>query len=195
MNLIGKISLAGIVAVLVSALIIVAGRSENDLSAQGGMKLGDAEFARQLCTAWNNSKLPRLLGDEDATRGSDWINIDTGISRVPAGYQKIVSGRHDCKGWPRFELVIVKQPDGSAKCISAGRHNGRDITWQFLPTTENWFNYAKSFGMGAFAGLWKNGMKGKYWTAYGNRDNFKIFFQLAAGIGKNADIKTGCTKE
>lgn len=156
------------------------------------IRLGDVEFAQRLCQAWNRSSLKRRLGDKKIG-GSNWINISTNISKVPQGYQKIVSGRADCKGWPKFELVIERQPDGTAKCTSAGAYNGTKLTWQFLPTTEGWFEYARSFGMGAFYSLWRNGMRGNKGTAWSNSGNFKIFFQLAANIGLKSDWQSGCS--
>ncbi len=159
------------------------------------MKLGDAVFASKLCAAWNNSKLPSLLGTE-SKGGNGWI--DTVTSRKvpvqqPAGYQKIVSGRADCKpAWPKFELVIEKNEDGSAMCTSSGVYNGKRVTWQFLPDTEGWFTYAKNFGFGAFYSLWSNGMIGDFTTAKANQSNFQIFFKLAGKLALESDYKSGC---
>lgn len=165
----------------------------SSISAEG--MLGDTQFAKDLCESWNNSKLPKILGDKKSG-GNDWINVVTGYSvpvKQPAGYQKIVSGRKDCKGWPKFELVVEKQADGSAKCTSGGAYNGTKVTWQFLPTTQGWFTYARSFGYGAFMSLWWNGMIGDMFEGKRNQDNFQIFFKLAGQLALKTDYKTGCT--
>lgn len=164
----------------------------NEITAGGSFKLGDSIFAKKLCWAWNHGSLPKKLGSE-SQGGSGWIDKVTGVSKVPTGYQKIVSGRADCKGWPKFELVIQKDEKGQAKCVSAGAYNGSQLTWQFLPSSDNWFNYARGFGMRAFAQLWGNGMKGTYGTAYSNRGNFAIFFRQAAWIALKSDYISGCS--
>jgi len=160
------------------------------------IKLGSPAFAKKLCASWNWGSLSSRLGDEKKIQKkynpTDWINISTGISKVPKGYQKIVSGRADCKNWPKIQFIIKKQENGRAKCVSAGKYDGKNLTWQFLPTTANWIDYGRSFGMGAFYGLWSNGMKGNKGTAWSNRGNFKIFFRKAARIGIKSDWMTGC---
>ena len=174
-------------------IAIVALLSASGLTAQG-MKLGDAAFAKALCAKWNTSKLPKLLAAKSAG-GNDWIDTVTsrGVPvKQPKGYQKIVSGRKDCPGWPKFELVIEKQSDGTAKCTSAGAYNGKKVTWQFLPNTDGWFSYATSFGYGAFMRLWMNGMVGDMMTGKKNQGNFQIFFRLGGQIALNTDYKTGC---
>ena len=155
------------------------------------MKLADATFAKEMCKKWNSSTLPKKLAAESAG-GNDWIdtNVASGVSK---GFQKIVSGRYGCKGWPKFEMVIEKQADGTAKCTSAGAYNGKKLTWQFLPSTEGWFDYAGSFGMGAFMVLAKNGFKGSYWTGKKNQGNFAIFFRFGGKLALKSDYKTGCT--
>ncbi len=161
-----------------------------------GMRLGDAQFAKQLCDSWNESKLPVILGRK-GSGGNGWIDTVTSRNvpvQQPAGYQKIVSGRADCEpAWPRFELVIEKQSDGRALCTSAGLYDGEKVTWQFLPDTAGWFSYARSFGYGAFITLWSNGMIGDFFTAKSNQDNFQIFFQLAGKLALKSDYKSGCS--
>lgn len=164
------------------------------LRSESEMRLADSKFANELCAGWNSSRLPKLLGTEEAG-GNGWINKITsrGVpEQQPAGYQKIVSGRSDCKNWDKFELVIERQTDGTAKCTSAGSYNGKRVTWQFLPSTAGWFEYAENFGLGAFMSLWNNGMVGDYTTAYANRGNFQIFFRIAGKIGLKSDYKSGC---
>ncbi|MCK5691065.1 hypothetical protein KAI87_17410, partial [Myxococcota bacterium] len=99
--------LAGIVALGVSVSV----------SAAESYKLGDAVFAKKLCAGWNSSSLPKALGSEEQG-GSGWIDVET-TGNAPKGMQKIVSGRADCEGWTKFELLIEKQEDGSAKCTSS----------------------------------------------------------------------------
>lgn len=159
------------------------------------VRLADSEFAKKLCSSWNESKLTTILAAK-SSGGNDWIDTVTGYGvpvKQPKGYQKIVSGRADCKGWPKFELVIEKQADGTAKCTSAGPYNGKQVTWQFLPSTTGWFDYAKDFGYGAFMTLWWNGMIGDMMVGKANQGNFAIFFKLAGKIALDADYKTGCT--
>ena len=158
------------------------------------MKLADEKFAKELCDAWNKTSLPKILGEEKSG-GNDWINKVTGYNvpnKQPAGYQKIVSGRADCKGWQKFELVIEKQADGSAKCTSGGKYSGSKVTWQFLPATDKWFKYADSFGYVAFMQLWNNGMIGDMFVGKANKGNFQIFFREAGKIGLKTDYKSGC---
>ena len=121
-----RITEKGILAVFAASMMML---SISGVSAQS-YKLGDADFAKKLCDSWNQSKLPKVLAAK-ASGGNDWIDIQT--AKEPKGYQKIVSGRYECKGWPKFELVIEKQDDGTAKCTSAGIYNGAKVTWQFLP--------------------------------------------------------------
>ena len=157
-------------------------------------KLADTQFAKDMCNAWNSSKLPKILGDK-SSGGNNWINVVTGYNvpvKQPAGYQKIVSGRKDCKGWPKFEMVIEKQADGSAKCTSAGPYSGSKVTWQFLPATDKWFKYARSFGYIAFMQLWNNGMVGDMFEGKRNQDNFAIFFNFAGKIALKTDYISGC---
>ncbi|GEM_PF-1321065 len=187
-----KRSIVSFVALAAFSLGLILVLEPNEISAGGSYKLADAAFAKKLCWAWNSGSLPKKLGSE-AAGGSGWIDKDTGVSQVPAGYQKIVSGRADCANWPKFELVIQKDEKGLARCVSGGPYSGSQMTWQFLPSTENWFNYAGNFGMRAFAQLWNNGMKGTYTTAYANRGNFSIFFRQAAWIGLASDYTSGCT--
>ena len=168
--------------------------STSGISAQS-YKLGDAEFAKKLCDSWNSSSLPKILSAK-SSGGNDWINTVTGYgvpAKQPAGYQKIVSGRDDCKGWKKFELVIEKQADGMAKCTSAGDYTGSRVTWQFLPSTVGWFDYAQSFGYGAFMTLWYNGMIGDMFVGKANQGNFAIFFKLGGKLALQSDYKTGCT--
>jgi hypothetical protein len=158
------------------------------------MKLGDEQFAKELCEAWNESRLPWALGTK-AAGGNEWINAVTTRNvpaPQPAGYQKIVSGRAECRNWPKFELVIERQADGSAKCISAGTYNGRRVTWQFLPDTSGWFDYAKDFGYAAFMSLWLNDMIGDMITAKANQDHFAEFFRIAGKIALKTDYRSGC---
>ena len=158
-----------------------------------GNKLADAQFAKDLCAAWNSSKLPKLLADKSAG-GNDWINHVNSIKeKQPAGYQKIVSGRADCKGWPKFELVVEKQADGTAKCTSGGAYTGSKLTWQFLPASDKWFKYARSFGYVAFMQLWNNGMVGDMMEGKKNQDNFAIFFNIAGRLALKTDYISGCT--
>ena len=179
----------GLTVGIVSAMML----SASGVSAQS-YRLGDTEFAKKLCDSWNGSKLPKILAAKDAG-GNNWIDTVTGYGvpkKQPAGYQKIVSGRDDCKGWPKFELVIEKQADGSAKCTSAGPYTGSKVTWQFLPSTVGWFDYAQSFGYGAFMTLWYNGMIGDMFVGKANQGNFAIFFRMAGKLAVNSDYKTGC---
>jgi hypothetical protein len=180
----------GLAAGILTAMML----SASGISAQS-FKLGDPEFAKKLCDAWNTSNLPKVLADKSAG-GNNWINFVTGYgvpAKQPAGYQKIVSGRDDCKGWPKFELVVEKQADGTAKCTSAGPYTGSKVTWQFLPSTTGWFDYAQSFGYGAFMTLWWNGMIGDMIQGKANQGNFGTFFRIAGKIALESDYKTGCT--
>ncbi|MDH5656556.1 MAG: hypothetical protein OEZ34_11640 [Spirochaetia bacterium] len=175
----------GIAAGFAAAMML----STTGISAQS-YKLGDAEFAKQLCNSWNASKLPTILASKDKG-GNNWIDIRV-TKGVADGYQKIVSGRHDCKGWPKFELVIEKQDDGTAKCTSAGVYSGSKVTWQFLPSTDGWFEYAHSFGYMAFMVLTKNGFKGSMPVGHSNMKNFAIFFRMAGKLALQSDYKSGC---
>jgi hypothetical protein len=149
------------------------------------------DFAGELCKSWNNSSLPKKLGTK-ATGGSDWIDIETKIAKVDKGTQIIASGRYDCSKKPDFIIIIKKQADGTAKCVASGLYKNKR-TWQFLPKTKQWKEYSKSFGMGAFWGLWRNGMKGNKTTAWSNSDNFKVFFQEAVKI-ESTYLSPGCKK-
>lgn len=173
----------------------------NEISAgDRSYKLADTAFAGKMCWAWNNWKwkdskgkkttLAQRLG-ATSQGGSGWVDVKTGVSEVPAGYQKIVSGRRDCNGWPRFQLVIKKNELGEARCTAAGSYNNTKMTWQFLPTSDNWFNYGQGFGMGAFMALWKT-MEGKESTAFSNRGDFGLFFRMGAYFAVRSDYLSGC---
>lgn len=138
------------------------------------------QFAARLCAAWNSSDLPTKLGSE-SIGGSGWIDVVTGVAEVPAGQQIIASGRFECSTTPEYALVIEKKSD-RAMCAAAIPYAGRR-TWQFLPNTDNYREYAASFGMGAFYSLWNNGMKGNKGTAWNNSKHFQLFFQLAVREG------------
>ena len=179
----------GIVAVFTFAI------SSSVISA-GSFKLADATFAKKVCSAWNNSSLPYRLGSEKDRKyrgrtieGSDWIHS----MGKKNGKQKIVAGRYDCKGWKAIEFVIEEDAEGLAKCVSAGNYSGSGLTWKFVPSSANWYEFAGGFGMMAFKDLWSNGMVGKYGTAWSNRGNFAIFFRLAGRIALNADWRSGCS--
>ena len=158
-------------------------------------KLADNRFAAAVCQAWNASEMPCRLGSEEKhtckgkqIEGSDWIHS---LGRRD-GKQKIVSGRADCRGWAKVEWNIGKDETGKAMCVSAGYHNGKGRTWQFIPSTANWFEFARSFGMGAFYSLWRNGMVGSKGTAWSNRAHFALFFALAGRVALKTDWRGGC---
>ena len=148
-------------------------------------------FARQLCAGWNASDLPQKLGSEEQG-GSGWVDVVTGVARVPAGTQIIASGRYNCSQTPEFIITIEKQADGRALCAGHGVYNGTR-TWQFLPETNDWKEYARSFGMGAFFELWNNGMEGDKTTAWNNSDHFQKFFQIATGLSGEY-LRPGCVR-
>ncbi len=167
------------------------------LSPAMALQFGDAAFAKKLCSAWNNSSLPKRLGEKGkdfgGIQGNGWIDFKTGESGAPEGYQKIVSGRRDCSSWPKFQLVLKKDDNGMAKCDvnESGAYDGSNLTWQFIPKTEHWFNLAKSFGMMDFMKL-MNGFRGPMFFAKQNQGNFQIFWRLGARIGVNSDWQSGC---
>jgi len=168
--------------------------TSSNLAASASYKFGDTTFAKKLCVAWNNSSMPKRLGTKTAG-GTGWIDYFTGETKTAPkkGYQKIVSGRRDCKGWPKFQIVLEKDENGLAKCNveKSGKYDGTNLTWQFIPETEHWFNFAQSFGMFDFAKL-MNGFKGPMWFAKKNQKNFQVFWRLGAKLGLSSDWKTGC---
>ncbi len=168
--------------------------NSSTLTAAGSYKFGDVTFAKKLCKAWNNSSMPKRLGTK-AVGGTGWINYFTGETKSAPkkGFQKIVSGRRDCKGWPKFQIVLEQDASGKAICnvAKSGKYDGKNLTWQFIPKTEHWFNFARSFGMFDFAKL-MNGFKGPMMFAKKNQSNFQIFWRLGAKLGLNSDWKTGC---
>ncbi|MDH5657110.1 MAG: hypothetical protein OEZ34_14450 [Spirochaetia bacterium] len=154
-------------------------------------KLADIVFAKNLCTSWNSSKLPELLGSETAG-GNGWV--DTVVRHnvpepQPSGYQKIVSGRSDCKPeWPKFELVIKRNHHGKAICTSSGLYDGTRVTWHFLPTTEDWFHFEQGFALS----LWRANTIGDFIVSMKNYKNFELFFNIASGLSLQSDYIYGC---
>ncbi|WP_411823405.1 hypothetical protein [Leptospira sp. 'Mane'] len=131
-----------------------------------------AKFSEKLCAAWNESSLVTDLASESAG-GSGWIDVVTGVSEVKEGTQIIVSGRYDCSETPEYYIRIEKK-ENKAVCLASGLYDGQR-TWQFLPRTEEYKEFAAKFGLGAFYSLWNNGMKGNKVTAWNNSKYFQTF--------------------
>ena len=95
--------------------------------------------------------------------GSGWIDVVTGVAEVKDGTQIIASGRYECAESPEY-FIFVEKKDNKVLCTRSGLYEGQS-TWQFLPKTEEYKEFAEKFGLGAFYALWNNGMKGNKVTA------------------------------
>jgi hypothetical protein len=146
-------------------------------------KLLDADFAAELCTRWNNTKLPASLGRS----GSAWVD-----SAGSKGHQKMVISRRDCQNFQKVMLVIEADASGAAMCTSGGAFDGGDFQWKFEPTTEQWADFGDGFGVMKMPGI-MNGFVGPYPTAAANISSFQIFFAAAANLALEAKVDWSCT--
>lgn len=146
-------------------------------------KLLDPAFASALCTAWNASKLPALLG----RNGSGWID-----SADSEGKQKMVISRRDCADWPKVQLVIEVDAGGAASCTSGGAYDGGGYQWKFEPTTSQWADFTDGFGVMQMPGIMK-GFVGPYGTAMNNIGSFGMFFAATGKLALESSASWACT--
>ncbi len=151
-------------------------------AAASDIKLLDANYATQLCQAWNQTSLPSALGRS----GSQWID-----SADSEGRQTMVISRRDCTGWSKVYLTIEADEAGNASCTSGGTWSEGDFQWQFTPTTPQWADFTDGFGVTQMPGIMK-GFVGPYGVAAKNIKNFEIFFAMAGRLALDGGVDWSC---
>jgi len=106
----------------------------------------DADWASQMCEAWNKSNLPSELG------GDGWAGKNAG-----RGYKVIHLYRDKCGDKSKVELEISDK-DGKANCSYGGavKHAklNYDVDYLMYATDEDWTCMGKgSFGCGAMGAM------------------------------------------
>ena len=150
--------------------------------AHAGGALLDGAFASSLCTAWNDSAMPTLVG----RNGSGWVD-----SAGSAGHQVIVMGRRDCSAWSKAQLVIDVDAAGDARCTSGGVFSGGAFQWKFEPTTVQWIDFTDGFGVMDMPGI-MSGFVGPYGVAANNIKSFEVFFALAGSMALDQGADLAC---
>ncbi len=163
---------------MISTLFILSG-----IVNAAPVKLLDADFASELCSAWNNTKLPAVLGRS----GSAWVD-----SAGSTGLQKMVVSRRDCQGFKKVQLIIEADASGAAMCTSGGAFDGGDYQWKFEPTTSQWADFTDGFGVMKMPGI-MNGFVGPYPTAAANISSFEIFFAAAGKLALDSSVDWACS--
>ncbi len=145
-------------------------------------QLLDPAFAADLCTAWNATELPSLLGRS----GSGWID-----SAGSTGTQTMVISRRDCSGWSKVQLTLAADESGNATCLAGGAFIGAAFQWKFEPTTKQWADFTDGFGVMQMPGIMK-GFVGPYDTAAANIGSFEIFFAAAGKLALDSGVDWTC---
>ena len=144
----------------------------------------DAQWASQMCKAWNNSDLTAKLG------GDSWAANNAG-----RGYKVIHLYREKCGDKSKVELEISDK-DGKAHCSYGGavKHAklNSDVDYLMHATDEDWICMGEgSFGCGAMGAMTtgKLKFKGPKMEAMGVMGPFDGFLVLT---GKVAGDKASC---
>jgi len=163
---------------MIATLLILSG-----IANAAPTTLLDADFASELCTAWNKTKLPAALGRS----GSGWVD-----SAGSTGHQKMVISRRDCRDFKKVQLIIEADASGAAMCTSGGNFDGGEFQWKFEPTTSQWADFTDGFGVMKMPGI-MNGFVGPYPTAAANISSFEIFFAAAGKLALDASVDWTCS--
>lgn len=143
----------------------------------------DAKFSSLLCTSWNKTKLPTILGRQ----GSAWID-----SNDSPGKQVMVLNRSDCTGWPKVALTVTADASGNAVCSASGKPKKDDpYQWKMEPSSAQWADFADGFGVMDMPGL-MGGFVGSYGTAMNNMGAFEKFFAVAGYLAVVHNVSWQC---
>lgn len=165
------------------------------LNAGSGIQFMSPDFAKMMCSSWNESSLPGKLGSKEKG-GNDWINTENKYTGEKRGRQVLIMSRRDCPGIPRVQLTIENR-DGLAVCSYGGAitESYEKAEWAFAPETEQWYKFASGkWGYMQMPGI-MSGFRGPMFVARANIDNFGIFWKIAGSVAKrtNADYRGGCS--
>lgn len=163
-------------------------------AGKGPVIFMDAEFAKLLAEAWNNSSLPVRLGSQEVG-GSGWINTPNKYTGEAGNKQVIIMSRRDCPYMAKVQLTIENR-QGKAVCTYGGAmtENYERAEWAFSPTTAQWYKFASGdWGYMQMPGI-MNGFRGPMFVARANISNFGEFWKVAGHVAKNvnADYTSSC---
>ena len=141
-----------------------------------------AEWAQQMCNAWNaDATLTGKLVE------SEWIKNDKG-----RGYKAMQIYRADCADSPRIELR-VSEKDGKAVCVYGGKADSTldtRVDYVMWAETDRWVEMGKGeYGPMKAIFFQRLGFDGPMMEAMGNMAPFESFLRL---VGKVPGDVAGC---
>jgi putative sterol carrier protein len=141
-----------------------------------------AEWAQQMCNAWNaDATLTGKLVE------SEWIRNDKG-----RGYKAMQIYRADCADSARIELR-VSEKDGKAVCVYGGKADSTldtRVDYVMWAETARWIEMGKGeYGPMKAMFLQRLGFNGPMMEAMGNMGPFESFLLL---VGKVPGEVAGC---